>query len=124
MSYQERKVPLENQRKFSSSEQREALERAGHRCQRCRGTGSTDNPLTFHHAHIWQSTAKRFAIPGNFVADSANAVVLCRDCHDIIHDGHQIQTTSEIIRGIERVGIKTGQEEQARELLRPFRAVQ
>lgn len=114
-------MPAENQRKFSYIEKKEALKKAEYRCQRCKNEGSPENPLTIHHNFVWQHSAREFSTPGTFVAAVENAVVLCRCCHDIVHDKNHLQPFRKFVIGVQRVGEKTNQEKAAEEYLRSIR---
>jgi hypothetical protein len=112
----------ENQRNFSKGFRQRLKEQQMCVCSRC-NQSFTPKRLEIHHNHVWKGEAKRFAIPGDYVASPPNALVLCENCHDQLHKEIPYRLTHHITAGLLAIGEMTEDQSRARKLARQVEAM-
>ena len=107
---------FENQKKFGLATKQELKETRQFTCEDC-GKKFSAQELEIHHHHVWKSEAKRYEIPGKFVACKENGKVLCPSCHDKLHREIPARPTEEIIHGIIAIAKITNQGKEASQVI-------
>ncbi len=89
----------ENQRSFGRTLKEKAKQEVQLRCELCT-VKLSPHELQLHHKYVWVCEAKRYNIPGKFVACRENAQVLCSHCHTKIHRRSQERPPHQLIEGL------------------------
>lgn len=112
----------ENARNFSKGLRQRLKEQEQCTCARCKQQ-FTPKRLEIHHNHVWKGEARKFRIPGDYVASPPNALVLCESCHDQLHQQIPRRLTHHITAGLLAIGEMTEDQFRARKLARQVEAM-